>query len=250
MNPTLTLPQLLERFREVTASKATDALEFLHTYHSVGIEGCSFTLVDVQSLLQTGSTLTGNSQSDQLMIIDHHNALKQVLTMANQREPLNRIAIQKVASTLMCHTGGPIHSLLSQYDTSQGELRIDTSSAGRRVLIEAHKLPKALDQLLKEINTAITRLKTPRQIYDLSFEAHFKLLTLHPFGVGNGLMARLLMNYIQQFHQQPLSLVNVDSRIPYMNSLDTSCQQKSPVLIVSFMHSQLIRFLQECIEQH
>ncbi|CAN5397031.1 hypothetical protein BH09BAC4_BH09BAC4_19250 [soil metagenome] len=248
MSPTLTLPQLLERFRDVTASKATGEPEVLHTYHSIGVEGCSLTLADVQSLLQTGSKLTGKLQSDQLMIIDHQNAYKQILGMANQREPLNRNAIQEVASTLMRHTGGPIHSLLSQYDTSQGELRIDTNSVGRRVLIDAHKLPRALDQLLKEINTAITRLKTPRQIYDLSFEAHFQLLTLHPFGAGNGPMARFLMNYIQQFHQQPLSLVHVDSRIPYDRSLEASWLQKTPIPIVSFMHNQLVRFLQECIE--
>lgn len=46
--------------------------------------------------------------------------------------------------------------------------------AGRRVLVAAHKLPAAIDELLKSINTRISQLKTPRQIYDLSFEAHFQ----------------------------------------------------------------------------
>jgi Fic family protein len=250
MNTSLTLPQLVEQFSKVTATKANDVSGILQTYHSIGIEGGTLTLLEIQNLLQKGIPPTDKFLVDQLRIVDHHNALQQVLTMANEHIPLNRTIIQELASTLMYHTGGPIYSLLSQYDTSQGKLRIDDKTVGRRVLIDFHKLPRALDNLLKEVNTAITRLRTPRQIYDLSFTAHFQLLTLHPFGEGNGPMARLLMNYIQQFHQQPISLIHVDSRNPYLNSLDASWRLKSPTPIVSFMHSQLVRFLQECIEQH
>ncbi len=249
MNTTLTLPQWLDRFRDVTANKATDRPESLYTYHSTGVDGGALTFPQVQLLLQTGVPLPDQSLPDQWLTIDHQHALQQIRAMATQREPLNRMAIQAVAATLMRHTGGPIYSLFSQYDTSRGELRLDTHTAGSRALIVAHKLPRALDHLLKDINTALTRLNTPRQLYDLSFEAHFQLLTLHPFGAGNGLMARLLMTYIQQFHQQPLSLVYVDSRIPYRNALAVSWRQKTPVSIVRFMHNQFIRFLQEGIEQ-
>ncbi|WP_020602285.1 Fic family protein [Spirosoma spitsbergense] len=250
MSAILTLPQLLNRFRDLKANEANDTLNIIHTHHSVGVEGGSLTLLQVQSLLQKGIRLTDKSLTDQLLIVDYMSALQQVRAMAIQKEPLNRIALQSIASTLMRQTGGPIHSLLSQYNSNLGELRIDSNMAGKRVLIDAYKLPKAIDNLLKEVNSTITRVRTPRQIYDLSFEAHFKLLTLHPFGEGNGQMARLLMNYIQQFHQQPISLVYIDSRIHYMSALEVSWRQKTPTPIMSFMHSQLIRFLQECIEQH
>jgi Fic family protein len=128
-------------------------------------------------------------------------------------------------------------------------LRIDSAQVGKRPVVVAHKLPAALDKLFKGLNTRIGQLNTPRQVYDLSFEAHFQLLTLHPFGAGNGPVARLLMSYIQHYHQLPLSLVYVDNRPTYLNSLETSWQQKAMVPIVSFMHSQLLRLLTEGIDQ-
>ncbi len=125
--------------------------------------------------------------------------------MATQGEPLNRIALQDLAATLMRQTGEPTHSLLASVDTRAGELRIDNALAGKRVLVAAPKLPTALDALFKGINTRISQLKTPQQVYDLSFEAHFQLLTLNPFGAGNGPMARFLMSYIQHYYHLPLS---------------------------------------------
>ncbi|GAB3020239.1 Fic family protein [Spirosoma pulveris] len=248
---TETLPQLLNRYRAATGETSTYTVNkhSLHTYHSIALEGCSLTTSQTQALLTEGKLLPGLPVADQFLLLDHHKALNEVLLLASQREPVNRLALQRIASILMHQTGGLKYSLLSSFDTSKGELRIDSAMAGRRQLVEAHKLPAALDALLKEINTAVALLKTPRQLYDLSFKAHFQLLTLHPFGAGNGPMARLLMTYIQQYHQLPLSLVYADSRTAYLKSLDVSWQQKTPVSIIDFMHGQLIRFLQEEIDR-
>lgn len=38
---------------------------------------------------------------------------------------------------------------------------------------------------------------TLREQYELSFNAHLNLVTIHPWVDGNGRTARLLMNYIQ-----------------------------------------------------
>ena len=242
-----TLPQLINHYRTASAGIEAGTLDDLtrHTYHSMAIDGYSLTLTETQALLQHRIQILGKPQTDQWAVIDHHQALQQMLSLASQHEPINLITLQQVAATLMYQTGELIHSLLSSYDTRKGELRIDSAVAGRRLLVAAHKLPAALTELLREVNTRITQLKTPRQIYDLSFTAHFQLLTLHPFGVGNGRLARLLMSYIQHYHQLPLSLVYVDNRPAYLTRLESCWQQKTTVPIVGFMHSQLLRLLQE-----
>ncbi len=245
-----TLPQLLDRYRVAVMSRKDGELNDLVrlTYHSTAIEGSSLSLSEAQNLIQNGETISNKSLTDQWQMINHHQALQKILAMASGREPLNRIALQDLAATLMRQTGGPTYSLLSQIDTSQGELRIDSALVGRRAVMAAHKLPAALDELLKKINTRISQLKTPRQIYDLSFEAHFQLLTLHPFGAGNGPTARLLMNYIQHYHHLPLGLVHVDHRLSYRYSLGTSWSQKTAVPIVNFLHGQLLDLLQTGID--
>lgn len=243
---TETLPQLIHHYRTVTQGLSNyDRSNCIHhTYHSTAIEGSSLTLDQTQSVLAEYGLRPDISTHDQLLAVDHDKALDQVLLMAAQREPINRYAIQQLASTVMQQTGGLIYSLLSSFDTRKGDLRIDSAMAGRRLLLDAHKLPAALDTLLKEVNSAMFRLKTPRQLYDLSFSAHFQLLTLHPFGTENGLVARLLMNYVQAYHQLPISLVFADNRTLYLKSLDDSWRQKTSLPVINFMHSQLRCLLQ------
>ena len=75
------------------------------------------------------------------------------------------------------------------------------------------------------------------------------MLTLHPFGAGNGPMARLLMNYVQHYHQLPLSQVYADNRASYLTALEASWNQKTAVPIVRFLHSQLLLMLEEGLAQ-
>jgi len=42
----------------------------------------------------------------------------------------------------------------------------------------------------------------------IDFDAHFQLVSIHPWEDGNGRTSRLLMNYIQHFHNEPLSIEN------------------------------------------
>ncbi|GAB3806483.1 hypothetical protein GCM10028819_41920 [Spirosoma humi] len=241
------LPQLLDGYRSTFADGNIYELNELVrlTYHATALEGASLTFAQTCQLIQNDQPVSDYWLPDQLRILDHYQALEQILTMASQRQPINRIALQEIAATLMRQTGESVYSLLSQFDTRRGDLRIDSVLIGKRPLLAAHKLPAALDELLKGINTHISQLKTPRQMYDFAFEVHFQLLTLHPFGAGNGPMARLLMNYVERYHNLPLSLVYVDQRVAYLSSLEASWQQKTTVAIVQFMHSQLVRLLEE-----
>lgn len=250
-NPTIvTLPQLLDRYRAASTGDSDGELNDLIrlTYHSTAVDGSFLTLPQTRKLIQTGKLTPDQTLTDQYRMVDHHQALEQMLAMASQREPLNRIALQEVAAKLMAQTGGPVYSLLSQVDTRKGDLRIDQVTVGRRMTVAAHKLPAAIDELLKGINTRITQLNTPRQVYNMSFEAHFQLLTLHPFGAGNGPMARLLMTYIQHYHHLPLSLVYVNHRLAYLTALEASWQQKTAMPVVEFLHTQLLRLLEEGID--
>lgn len=242
-----TLPQLLARYQATNLDINRHLIEL--TYQSTAIDGCSLTPAETHALLHSSQSIPKKPITDQLMAIDHHDALQQIIAMATHREPLNRLVLQQLAATLMRQTGGVIPTLLSRFDTSQGDLRIDNTTAGKRSLVPAHKLPAALDDLLKQINTTITQLKTPRQLYDLSFRAHFDLLTLHPFGAGNGRLARLLMTYVQQYHRLPLNWVYAESRPAYLASLEASWREKSPRFLINFMHGQLTRLLQDVVDQ-
>ena len=61
------------------------------------------------------------------------------------------------------------------------------------------KVPARLEQFCKELNER-RRSVNPADVIavlELSFIAHYELVTIHPWADGNGRMSRLLMNLLQ-----------------------------------------------------
>jgi Fic family protein len=55
---------------------------------------------------------------------------------------------------------------------------------------------------------------------ELAAEAHYQLVTIHPFVDGNGRTARLLMNLILMQHGFPPALIRKRDRLRYISSLE------------------------------
>jgi Fic family protein len=83
-----------------------------------------------------------------------------------------------------------------------------------------------------------------RQRYEIGFDAHLDLVTIHPWVDGNGRTARLLMNFLQ-FYQD---LVPVNIRKEYKNGYIEAIMEfqntgnKEPFHL--FMATQLACFLE------
>lgn len=247
---TLTLPELLQQYRTKTAHVLgfEEYLRLIHAFHSVGIDGCLLSRIEMEVLLDKGLTAGGKPLSDHLMVLDQVQAFNQTLAMARRREPLNRAGLQHLAALVMQRTGECIRTLTTSIDTSRGDLRTVEIIPADRIAIDARKLPAALDTLLKEINSGLEGVKTIRQVYDLSFRTHYQLLLLQPFGAGNGRVAPLIMNYVQHYHALPLSLVPSEGRPAYVTSLQQSRREGSEQAFLRFMHGQLSDFLRREIE--
>ncbi len=55
---------------------------------------------------------------------------------------------------------------------------------------------------------------------ELAAEAHYRLVTIHPFVDGNGRTARLLMNLILLMKGYPWAIIKKEDRLNYINSLE------------------------------
>jgi len=51
-------------------------------------------------------------------------------------------------------------------------------------------------KLASSLNEKIKTVSTVQEKIEISFAAHFDLVSIHPFYDGNGRTSRLLMNYI------------------------------------------------------
>lgn len=248
---TSNLTELIDQYRQLTDGVINFDFynQMVHTHHSTAIEGSSLTLIETQTLLEKGTVAGGKPLNDHLMVVDHQRAQELMLNMASGKEPLSRARIQQLCAAVMRNTGGPRNAIMGSFDTSKGDFRTVTVMAGSRIFMDAKKVIPALDKLIEEINRAIKEVKTPQQIYDLSFQAHYQFVSIHPFGDGNGRTSRLLMNYVQHYHGLPLSLVYAQDRNAYVEALEKTRADESVKPILQLMHQQLQKFLTNEIER-
>jgi Fic family protein len=88
-------------------------------------------------------------------------------------------------------------------------------------------------------------------IIKLTADIHYNLINIHPFGDGNGRTARLLMNYIQMYHGEPLIKVFTEDRAAYINALNETEEKENPEVFREFICRQQIKFLEaELVKFH
>ncbi|HEV7350179.1 Fic family protein [Telluribacter sp.] len=218
------------------------------THHSTAIEGSTLTENQVIDLLEYGKTVPEKPFSHHLMAYDHYRALEYVVNQADsQRSQVNaHIAIdllRDIAAHVMRGSGGPVNTVLGTYDTSKGDLRLSSVRAGNRSFPDAKKVPDLLKNFCESTNAQIHSAQTVEQKLRTSFQAHFDLVSIHPFGDGNGRTSRLLMNFIQTLFGLPISVVFVSDRFAYIEALEQARREEYMAPFYDFMFEQYGKFL-------
>ncbi len=91
------------------------------------------------------------------------------------------------------------------------------------------KVPAKVDELCAILQEKQKTVGAFREQYELSFNAHLNLVTIHPWVDGNGRTVRLLMNYIQFcYHLFPTKIFKED-REEYAGYNTMTAEQKKNV---------------------
>ncbi len=77
------------------------------------------------------------------------------------------------------------------------------------------------------------------------FDAHFDLVTIHPFYDGNGRTNRLLMNYMQIVFNLPMGIVFKEDKAAYFDSLIQTRKLGDIKIFRAFMYAQYQKSLLE-----
>ncbi len=219
------------------------------THHSTSIEGSTLTESQVVNLLEYGKPATNKPFDHHLMVVDHFHALQFVVEEAEKKRELSTEFIQEMNALVMKNTGGVVNTVLGNYNIAGGDFRLGTVRAGTRTFPDYKKVPELVTQLCREINEKLKVVQTFEEKSNLAFQVHFRLVSIHPFGDGNGRTSRLLMNYIQAFFGLPLSIVFQQDRIRYINALESSRTKENEKPFFDFMYSQYSKFLKKEIAQ-
>lgn len=222
--------------------------------HSTAIEGSTVTEIENQLLFDEGIAAKGRSMQEQLMNLDLKAAYKHSMQLAEQHKDFSVEMLKTLSALVMKNTGSAYNTVQGSFDASKGDLRLVsvTAGIGGRSYMDFRKVPEKLQEFCLQLNEMRRQLVNSNDLiakYLLTFDAHYQLVTIHPWVDGNGRMSRLVMNHLQyEFGLVPVKINKAD-KAEYIQSLVDSREQESTELFRRFMLEQHTRNIRKEIEE-
>lgn len=248
--------RLLQRHKELGISEQIDFDKFyLYSIitHSTAIEGSTVTEVEAQLLFDEGITSSKRTMLEQQMNLDLKVAYDYGREWIKQHEPITIDWLVLLASKVMARTGSEYHSIGGDFSVARGELRKlnVTVGTGGKSYLAYQKVPTRLAAFCEELNRRRKAIDPAdvAAVYDLSFWAHFELVTIHPWADGNGRTCRLLMNLLQwEFGVLPTKVLKED-KAEYIQALIDTRESEDLNIFLDCMAHHHCQHLQTDIDQ-
>ncbi|MEE1211285.1 MAG: Fic family protein [Treponema sp.] len=221
--------------------------------HSTAIEGSTVTEIENQLLFDEGIS-SNKPMTEQLMNIDLKAAYEQSFVYAKTHADFSIELLCTLASLVMKNTGSTYKTIGGDFSSAKGDLRLLNVSAGRggKSYLAWQKVPDRLQNFCNWLNKERKNInkKDIQKIYELSFEAHYRIVSIHPWADGNGRMSRLIMNMIQYEAGVIPSIVKKENRAEYIQSLSLSQENEDSSTFVEFMLNHHTENLQKQIAEY
>ncbi len=201
----------LDRCRPLDAALVRNLEEWFRielTYTSNAIEGNTLTRAETAMVVEKGLTIGGKS------IVEHLEAANTAAALDFVKAQIKRKPNElKEKDVLKIHE--IILSGISKEDAGLYR-RVPVRISGSAVVLPN---PKKVQDLMDEFFKWLKK-ETKLHAIKLAAEAHYRLVTIHPFVDGNGRTARLLMNMILMMKGYPPAIIRKNDRLAYIKSLE------------------------------
>ena len=250
------LSNVLQEYMQTGIDKQVDYKKFyLYSIitHSTAIEGSTVSEIENRLLFDDGIG-SQKPMMEQLMNLDLKNAYDYAFEIAAKHTDYSIEMLCNLSALLMKNTGSEYNTIAGSFSSANGELRLLNVSAGRggKSYMSWQKVPNRLELFCSWLNEERKKIdvKSIDSIYRLSFEAHYRLVHIHPWADGNGRISRLVMNMLQyEFNVVP-SIVKKENRADYIKSLSESQENDNIEIFIDFMTRHHIDNLQSRIREY
>ncbi len=178
------------------------------TYTSNAIEGNTLTRRETALIVEKGLTVGGKLLTEHLEATNHAHALDWIKEQV-RRKP------DSLTEKEILH----IHDVILKGidDANAGHYRsVPVRISGSAVVLPN---PRKVPDLMQEFTEWLASDPGLHPV-ELAAEAHYRLVTIHPFADGNGRSARLLMNLILLMSGYPAAIIRKRDRLAYIGSLE------------------------------
>lgn len=202
---------LLDKLRPLPAVLSDNLSDWFRvelTYNSNAIEGNTLTRRETAMVVEKGLTIGGKTLREHLEAANHARALDWVSRRAESGKP-------RIGEKDVLHIHGIIMKGID--DSNAGLYRnVPVRIAGSPVVLPN---PRKVPDLMREF---FKWLKVEKSLHPvaLASEAHYRLVTIHPFADGNGRTARLLMTLVLLSGGYPPAIIRKRDRAAYIGALE------------------------------
>lgn len=181
------------------------------TYSSNAIEGNTLTRIETAEVIDKGvnAVVSGKPLKDQLEARNHANAVDYIRRLIADRKSHQFITESDIQTIHHIILTGIDDKWAGKYRQTQVMIRgADTEFP------LPHKVPYHMQEFVQW-------LEVQQEVHPVrvAAEAHFRLVSIHPFIDGNGRTARLLMNLILLINGYPVAIIRNEDRTAYIDSV-------------------------------
>lgn len=178
------------------------------TYSSNAIEGNTLTRLETAEVVKRGISvvLKGKSLNDQLEAINHAKAVEFVRCLAGKKKGHQFVTEEDIKTIHKIILTGINDEWAGRYRES--EVFIKGASVEFPL---PYKVPYYMQEFIQWLEA-----KQGEHPVRIAADAHFRLVSIHPFVDGNGRCARLLMNLILIINGYPMAIIRNEDRIDYL----------------------------------
>ena len=185
---------LIEQYKSLGIDTQIDYEKFyLYSIitHSTAIEGSTVTEIENQLLFDEGISAKGKPIVELMMNLDLKKAYEESIRLAKAHTDITIDVLKGLSRLVMQNTGSLYKSPLGEFSSANGDIRLVnvTAGVGGKSYISFQKVPLKLKEFCEWLTARRAQKMSIAERYNLSFEAHYRLVTIHPWVDGNGRMA-------------------------------------------------------------
>lgn len=178
------------------------------TYTSNALEGNTLSRRETALVVEKGLTVGGHSLREHLEAANHGQALDRVLALAQGRRAVDEAVLLELHALVL-------RGILDEHAGRYRDVPVRISGS-QVVLPNARKVPA----LMKELGAWLAKGAGREHPVAFATEAHYRLVSIHPFVDGNGRVARLLANLLLLRAGYTPALIRLRDRLAYLQSLE------------------------------
>ena len=221
-------------------------------YHSNSMEGNTLSKSETKSFILWGITAKGKPFRDYLEMKGHHEALNKLYQIVSKDLQITERLIKDFHKLILVEPYADKDAEINPGEWKKHPNYLYSPTLERIDFVPPEEVPGMMNDLVNWLNNHIDPPKRKKKKYDLhplliAAGFHARFLKIHPFGDGNGRMARILTNLILMLCGYVPAIIKTDIRKDYYTAINISSLNE-PENLAIFLGKAVIESLELAIK--